>query len=411
MASPYWFYLSDNEEIGDLPVQDHQHTQRRDILDAETEEIIDPRAVLAVEEDLLPQGIRLQLPADHQAHEQRPQGHQQALGHAVEQTQPAGAPAGQLGAGQTQQLRRGDVIAAHTVGADQSAQGRTDHHRNGGIQLAAVALALFPCLIAEMGHDDLQHGDGGGDGGKEHQQVKQDAEHGTGGSHLIEHVLHGDKQQLRAAQSSVGVQGKASGNDTQTGHQGHHGIHAHDDHGALAQILLLVQIGAVGNHDTGAQRQGEEHLPAGGCENLPEAGGLVDDAVGHGPAGDEHILQAVRRTRQGAGADDADDEDEEQGRHPYGADPLDAAAYAAHDHQHGDEHEGQCKGDGHVGLAQQPLKHVGAAHPIGAEFGADEVAEVHHHIAQTVAAQSAVKAEDQRRSGNTQPAQPLEALG
>ena len=74
MASPYWFYLSDNEEIGDLPVQDHQHTQRRDILDAETEEIIDPRAVLAVEEDLLPQGIRLQLPADHQAHEQRPQG-------------------------------------------------------------------------------------------------------------------------------------------------------------------------------------------------------------------------------------------------------------------------------------------------------------------------------------------------
>lgn len=59
MASPYWFYLSDNEEIGDLPVQDHQHTQRRDILDAETEEIIDPRAVLAVEEDLLPQGIRL----------------------------------------------------------------------------------------------------------------------------------------------------------------------------------------------------------------------------------------------------------------------------------------------------------------------------------------------------------------
>ena len=57
-------------------------------------------------------------------------------------------------------------------------------------------------------------------------------------------------------------------------HQGHHGIHAHDDHGALAQILLLVQIGAVGNHDTGAQRQGEEHLPAGGCENLPEAGNL-----------------------------------------------------------------------------------------------------------------------------------------
>ena len=53
MASPYWFYLSDNEEIGDLPVQDHQHTQRRDILHAETEEIIDPRTVLAVEEDLL----------------------------------------------------------------------------------------------------------------------------------------------------------------------------------------------------------------------------------------------------------------------------------------------------------------------------------------------------------------------
>ena len=308
-----------------------------------------------------------------------------------------------------------------------------------------------------MGHDDLQQGDGGGDGGKDHQQVEQDAEDGADGAHLVEHVLHGDKQQLGAAHGACGVQGEAAGHHGQTGHQGDQGVAHHDDQGVLLHVLLLVQIGTVGDHDAHAQRQGEEHLTAGGGEDADEVGDLGDvldhghtgNGADHGPvhqslgglivtgAGDiarlEHILQAVQGTAvdhllhgaavglqnghgevvaaQGAGPDDADHQQDEQGGHTHGTDLLNAVADAAHDNDQGDEHKDQTIDHGLALVGQQAAEHLGAAQAAGAEAGVEEAAQVHGDILDAVAAQSAVERQDQEGCDDTQPAQPLEALG
>ena len=144
-----------------------------------------------------------------------------------------------------------------------------------------------------MGHNGLQQGDRGGDGGKHHQQVEQDAEDGACSAHAVEHVLHGDEQQGGAAQVAGGVQGETAGDHAQTGHQGHQGIHHHDDDGVLLQVLLLIQIGAVGDHSRHTQGQGEEHLAACCGYYREEVRRFFDDAVGQSPAGDKHVLQAL----------------------------------------------------------------------------------------------------------------------
>ncbi len=78
------------------------------------------------------------------------------------------------------------------------------------------------------------------------------------------HVLHGDEQQGGAAQIAGGIQSEAAGQHAQAGHQSHQRVHDHDQQRVLLDVLLLIQIGAVGNHGRHAQGQGEEHLAAGG---------------------------------------------------------------------------------------------------------------------------------------------------
>ena len=187
----------------------------------------------------------------------------------------------------------------------------TEYGSDEGIGLALVALAGVTGLIAEVGHDDLQQRDGGGDGSKHHQQIEQDAEQSAQG-HFVEHILHGHKQQGRAAQSAGGVQGETAGDNAQTSHQGHHGIHDNDEQSVLFDVFLFMQVGAVGDHGAHAQRQGEEHLAAGSGNNGEEIGGFLNNTVFQSPAGNEHILQAVHSAGQGAGADDADEQDDEQ---------------------------------------------------------------------------------------------------
>ena len=165
-----------------------------------------------------------------------------------------------------------------------------------------------------MGHDDLQQRDGGGDGGKHHQQIEQDAEQSAQG-HFVEHILHGHKQQGRAAQSAGGVQGETAGDNAQTGHQGHQSIHDNDEQSVLLDVFLFMQVGAVGDHGAHAQGQGEEHLAAGGSQDGEEVRCFLNDTVLQSPAGNEHILQAVHSAGQGAGADDADEQDDEQSGH------------------------------------------------------------------------------------------------
>ena len=219
-----------------------------------------------------------------------------------------------------------------------------------------------------MGHHGLQQGDGGGDGCQHHQQVEDDAEdradHAAVAVHVVKHVLHGDEQQLGAADGAFGIEGEAGRHNAQAGHQSHQGIHDHDEHGVLLQVLLLAQVRTVGDHRAHADGQREEHLTSGGGDDLEDAGSFGDDAVGHGPAGNEHILQAVHSAGQGAGADDADQQHHEQGRHTDAAELLDAAADAAHNDEHGQRHEDQTVDDALALAGQERAEHIAAAEAV-----------------------------------------------
>ena len=271
-----------------------------------------------------------------------------------------------------------------------------------------------------MSHHSLQQGDRRGDRRKHHQQVEQDAEDGAQTAHAAEHVLHGDKQQLGAAQRAGGIQGETAGDDAQAGHQRHQRIHDDDENGVFLEVLLLIQIGAVGDHNAHAQRQGEEHLTAGGGKHGQEIGGFFDDAVGHSPARNEHVLQAIHRAGQGAGADNADQQHHEQRGHAHGTNLLDTAADAAHDDEHGQRHKDETVDNGLSGVAHKGVEYlcaqrsaVGRSHLRkggGAEAGAEQIAHVHHHVLDAVAAQCAVEEQNKERGQDAQPAQPLEAL-
>ena len=261
-----------------------------------------------------------------------------------------------------------------------------------------------------MGHNDLQQGDGRGNSCQNHQQVEDDAEDVTHSTHGVEHILHGDEQQLGAANGAVGIQSEAGGHNSQTCHQSDDGIANDDDESVLFQVLLLIQVGAIGDHGAHAQGQGEEHLTTGSGQNCEEVGCFINNTVLHSPAGNEHILQAVHSIRQSAGADDDDDEHEEQAGHTDGAELLDTAADAAHNNDHGQQHEDQTIDHGLKLVGQQVAEHIAAGQAVVAEAGAEDIAHIQDHVLDAVAAQSAVETQDQEGGQNAQPAQPLELL-
>ena len=398
------------EEVLQLAVQDEDHAQRGDELHADAEEAVAAHGMPGLLHLLL-DDLRPDLPADHQGHQQGAQRHHDALRQHIPEVQPAVVPHADGGLRQVHQLPRREAGAAQLVGAHQDAAHAHGDGSDEGVRLALVALAGIAGLIHEVGHNDLQQGDGGGDGGEHHQQVEQDAEDGACAAHAAEHVLHGDEQQLRAAQRAIGVQGEAAGDDAQAGHQGHQRIHGDDEDGIVLDVLLFIQIGAVGDHGTHAQGQGEEHLAAGGGKHRQEVGRLLDDAVGNGPAGDEHVLQALRGAGEGAGADDADQQGHEQGGHAHGADLLDTAADAAQHDEHGQGHEDQAVDDGLAGAGDEGAEHLGTGGRSGAEGGAEQVAHVQDGVLDAVAAQRAVEEQNEEGGQDAHPAHPPELLG
>ena len=130
----------------------------------------------------------------------------------------------------------------------------------------------------------------------------------------------------------------------------------------------------------------------------------------HSPAGNEHVLQAIHSAGQGAGADDDDDQHEEQAGHTDGAELLDTAGHAAHNDDEGQQHEDEAVDHGLQLIGQHVAEPLAAGQAVVAEAGAEDVAHVQNHVLHAVAAQGAVEAQDQERSDDAQPAQPLESL-
>lgn len=199
---------------------------------------------------LVPDCLRPELPADHNRHQQRAERHQDALGDAVEEVQPVGRPC--LRIRDAEDIRRGDPLRAEGIETDERTQRRAAERRDEGIRFALIALAGLARLVDEMRHDDLQQGDRRRDGREYDQQVKQQAEQ-RAHRHLLKDVLHGDEQQLRAAELARRVERKAPGDDAQTRHQRDQRIHDDDDERIFLEVLLAVEIGAVGDHRAHAE--------------------------------------------------------------------------------------------------------------------------------------------------------------
>ena len=309
-----------------------------------------------------------------------------------------------------------DAVAAQTIDGHQRGLHHDCQAHQQNDAVAVALLALGGGAVHEEGCDHFHQRDGGGDGGDEHQQIEDDTEQGTDGTHGLEHVLQGDEQQAGAAQFDL-VQGDAAldavghggGNDCHAGHGGHDGVRHHDDGGVFHKVLFLIQIRAVSNHNAHGQGQREEHLAAGGGENGGKVGSLGDEARLHGVAGDKHELQAFHSAGQGQGADDDNDQHDEQGGHTHLVELLDAAGHAAPVDEVADDQEQQGEGHTAEGIGQHGAEQVGAGLDLRA--GKGQVAQVQSHVLNAVAAQNRVEAHNDKGRKDCQPAYPFEFSG
>ena len=352
-------------------------------------------------------GLGPQLPANHDAHNQRAGGHGQALGQGVHEVQPAVVPGTDADG-----LLEGhpDAVAAQAVHGH---QGGLDHdgdahpeHSLGAVALLALALRV----VQQEGDDHLDQGDGGGNGRHQHEQIEDHAEQGADSAHGLEHVLEGDEQQLWAAEGGAGSVGRhGGGNDGDARHDGNQGVREDHHHGVLHNVLLLFHIGAVGDGDAHGQGQGEEHLPAGGSQHGDKAGRGLNEARLHRVAGEEHEFQALRRAGQGDGTDDDDDQHHEQGGHAHVVELLNAAGDAAPVDEVADDHEQEGEHDAAEGVGQHGAEQVCAGLDLRPAEG--QVAQVQGHVLNAVAAQNRIEAQDDEGGEHRQPAHPLKARG
>ena len=199
-----------------------------------------------------------------------------------------------------------------------------------------------------MGHDGLQQGDRRGDGRKDDQQVEDDAEdRADHAAHAVKHILHGDEEKLRTADLTRGVQRETRGHDAQTRHQSDDGVHDDDDRGILFEVLLLVEVGAVGNHNAHRDAQREKELAHGIEQNLQKAadgqplkmrGQVVQKAL-HAGAGLTVRAGVMQRQRVACN----DNDQYQQNRHHVTGDTLDAALDTVVDDERRHTHEQQCE--------------------------------------------------------------------
>ena len=352
-------------------------------------------------------GLGPQLPADHDAHDQRAGGHGQTLGQGVHEVQPAVVP----GADADHLLERyPHAVAAQAVHGHQSGLNHDGHadpeHGLGAVALLALALRM----VQQEGDDHLDQGDGGGNGRHQHEQVENHAEQGADGAHGLEHVLKGDEQQLGTAEGGAGAVGRhGGGDDGDARHDGHQGVRKNHHHRVLHDVLGFLHIGAVGDGDAHGQGQGEEHLPACGSQDGDEAGSLGNEARLHRVAGKEHEFQALRRAGQGDGADDDDHQHHKEGGHAHVVELLNAPGDAAPVDEVADNHEQKGEHDAAKGVGQHGAEQVRPG--LDLRPGEGQVAQVQGHVLDAVAAQNRVEAQNDEGGEHRQPAHPLEARG
>ena len=360
--------------------------------------------------DLVVQGFRLDLPADHDGHEQGAERHRNAFGPGVHEVEPAVIPRSGLRA-DAEELPRGERTRAKTVGSDEAGQQEDDDAHEGDRTRTAGLLTARAGAVDKRDGDRLDQGDGGRDGRDQNEGIEDEAEDAADGAHVMEHVLQGGEQKGRAAELDLGdghALGDAVGDgrrdNGETGHDGNEGIGDNDDNGVFRQVLTLTEVGAIGDHGAHRQRQGEEHLTTGRRQNGHDAGCLVDEAALDRVAGDEHELQTFRSVRERPGTDDDDDEHDEQSGHADLVELLNAAADTVEVDEVADDHEAERHENAHAGVGEQRVKALSAGHTL------EQADNVDDDVVDAVAAEDRVEGHDQERGDDGKPADPLELL-
>lgn len=400
--------------------QNEGHDNGNDEVNAEAIEFVKERGVFTVM-NLSQYVVGLKLTANAQRHEHSANRHCKTFSDEVKEVEPAvDEHHVVVAAGETENVGRGDAVRAETADSDQNS---LNHDGDGDPEnglFAVCGLALGNCLVNEVGRDDLHQGDGGGDGGKQDQQIEDNAEQRTGGAHVGENILQGDEEELRAVEDQL-IGSKTAGetvcngggDNGETGHQGDDSISHNDNSGVLDQILFLVKVRAVGDHSAHCKRQGEEHLTAGGAEDADEVGRFRNKAACHRVAGNEHEFETLNSVGQGQRADDNDDQHHEQGGHTDLVELLDAALNAALNDKHADDHEQQGEHNAAEGVGEHCAE-GSAAGDSAAEDAAQakaQLGKVEGHVLDAVAAEDGVEAHDKEGSQNGKPAYPCEFLG
>ena len=132
--------------------------------------------------ELVQNRLRTDLPAHHNAHHQSTDGHGQALRQHIHKVQHGIVPAGGRRPGE----HTGGTQTVDPYQHRNCENGKADQKRH----LGAVSLSAFLLRpVQEIGDVHLDQGDGGGNGGDQHQQIEDHAEQRAGGAHGPEHIL------------------------------------------------------------------------------------------------------------------------------------------------------------------------------------------------------------------------------
>ena len=258
------FFLQ--EEVHDLADENDGHADGGDELEAEVEEAVAPELVaagLALRHD---QVFRLPLPAYEQGHHQRAERHQYALGDDVEEVEPAVDEHRDLARHQLvdahaeEGVRSGNRTcytghaAAYGVERDGQADDEREDGRNAHDLGAVGGLALLAVGVDAPGDDGLEQGDGRGDRRDEHEEVEHESDEAAKAAHAQEDVLHGVEQQAGTL-VLLHAEGRAGRENSAGCHDGYQSITGRDYERVLLQVLLLIQVGAVGDYGAHAKRQ------------------------------------------------------------------------------------------------------------------------------------------------------------
>ena len=143
--------------------------------------------------------------------------------------------------------------------------GNGQHKYDGGIAYRCFRPADIK-LFDRAGNEEFHDRDRRRQRGKKQEDIKEYGPDRSQG-HLCKNLRKGNKNQYRTRCRS-NPKRKERGKDHEPRQKSHHGICGRCNQHRSGQVLLLGQVGAVGNHPAEPDTEGEERLPQGGDNRI-----------------------------------------------------------------------------------------------------------------------------------------------